>query len=170
MVTHMRDNNTSAFLAMIAWAELGPELLAASDRGYNVIVGSTPLFPKLFHSYHDHPRITVELRDKKGNVIGRSSAAGRYQILKRIFDSYKTRLELPDFSPASQDKIAMQLIRECKAIEDINNGNIEQAIVKVKSRWASMPGAGYGQTEKKMAELIRAYKSAGGTTNNTARA
>ena len=152
--------NEQAFLEMISWAELGPGLLAVSDRGYNVIVGSTPMFPKLFHDYSDHPRITVELRDKKGNVVGRSSAAGRYQILKRIYDAYKTRLELPDFSPASQDKIALQLIRECKAIEDINAGRIEQAIVKVKSRWASMPSAGYGQPEKKMVDLLRVYDKA----------
>jgi muramidase (phage lysozyme) len=151
-------DNERAFLSMIAFAEIGPDLLAISHRGYNVLVGSTAANPKLFHDYSDHPRVIVNVRPGLY-----STAAGRYQILKRTFDAYKTRLELPDFSPASQDAIAMQLIRECGAIKDINAGRITEAIKKVKSRWASMPGAGYkDQNEQKMADLVNAYKEAGG--------
>ena len=38
-----------AFLDMIAWSELGEELIDISDNGYNVIVGSTPSRPILFN-------------------------------------------------------------------------------------------------------------------------
>ena len=69
-------SNESAFLDMIAWSEIGPALLAVSDNGYNVIVGSTPSNPNLFISYSDHPRKLVQLRP--GLV---STAAGRYQLL-----------------------------------------------------------------------------------------
>jgi muramidase (phage lysozyme) len=150
-------SNIRAFLDMIAWSEIGPGLLAVSDDGFDVIVGSTPAMPILFGSYADHPRLAVQIRP---GLI--STAAGRYQILKRIFDHYKKTLNLPDFSPASQDKIAVQLIRECRAMADIEAGRIELAIIRCRSRWASFPAAGYQQHENKMAALIAAYKQAGG--------
>jgi len=146
--------NEKAFLDMIAWAELGPELIKLSDNGFNVIVGSTPNKPILFHDYSDHPRVYVKPM--------RSTAAGAFQILKRYFDYYKVALELPDFGHDSQRKIALQMIKECKALEDINSGWIQRAIVKTKSRWASFPGADYGQHEHKMEDLLKAYQSAGG--------
>jgi len=149
--------NLRAFLDMIARAEIGKELLEKSDNGYNVVVGSRPSMPILFGSYSDHPRLTVEYaRGKK------STAAGRYQIIMHNYDAYKRILKLPDFSPASQDKIALRLIGECGAIADIEAGRIERAIIKCNSRWASFPGAGYGQNEHEMAALIAAYTQAGG--------
>jgi len=149
--------NLKAFLDMIARAEIGKELLAKSDNGYNVIVGSRPEMPILFMNYADHPRLVVEYaRGKK------STAAGRYQILKRNYDAYKRILNLSDFSPASQDAIAIRLIGECEAIKLIETGQIERAIANCRSRWASFPGAGQGQREHKMAALIAAYTQAGG--------
>ena len=149
--------NLKAFLDMIARAEIGKELLAKSDNGYNIVVGSRPSMPILFGSYHDHPRLTVEYaRGKK------STAAGRYQILMRNYDAYKRILGLPDFSPASQDAIAIRLIGECEAIKLIEAGQIERAIANCRSRWASFPGAGHGQNEHEMAALIAAYTQAGG--------
>jgi len=150
--------NEKAFLDMLAWAEIGPGLLAKSDRGYNVLVGSTPSNLRLFYDYSDHPRVY--------NSKMNSTAAGRYQILKRIYDFYRQQLKLKDFSPASQDAIAMQLIRECGAVKDINAGRIRAAIDKVRSRWASMPGAGYGQHEQRIDDLLREYVRNGGTLEN----
>jgi muramidase (phage lysozyme) len=153
--------NEKAFLDMLAWSEIGAGLLAKSDDGYNVIVGSTVSHPDLFASYSDHPRKLVHFN----NGLQPSTAAGRYQIKLSIFLAYTRILKLDGtFSKANQDKIAMQLIKECHAITDINSGNFESAVVKVKSRWASMPGAGYaGQHEQKMAPLKEAYLKAGGT-------
>ena len=154
--------NEKAFLDMIAWAEIGPAVLQESDDGYNVLVGSLPGKVRLFYEYHDHPRIVVQVHSR-GNVI-HSSAAGRYQIVRRNFDFYRRPLRLKGFYPEDQDKIALHLIRECRAIEDIDSGRIEQAIIKCRSRWASLPGAGYGQPEKRLADLLQAYERAGGAT------
>src|ERR1700742_991434 len=99
-------NNLDAFLKMIGFSE-GTLFIPHSDEGYRVIVGSTPAHPHLFLSYADHPRIAVRL-----SPTLTSTAAGRYQILERFYDSYKTSLNLPDFSPTSQDAIATQMIRE----------------------------------------------------------
>jgi len=149
--------NMKAFLDMIAYSELGGALMDLSDDGYNVIVGSTPAVPLLFTSYADHPRRRITV--KKGLV---SSAAGRYQILARYYDYYKEVLKLPDFSPASQDAIALHLIKECRAIEDIEAGRFSEAVKKCRGRWASLPDAGYGQHENKFDSLAKAYVLAGG--------
>lgn len=147
--------NEKAFLDMIAHSEIGPKLLAQSDNGYNVLVGGS-----LFEGYADHPHHKVNL----GNGLW-STAAGRYQILGWIYDSYKKLLTLPDFSPDSQDRIALRLIDERGATQDIKDGHFETALRKVATVWASLPGAGYSQHENQLTALRDAYVAAGGTLN-----
>lgn len=142
---------------MIAVSEIGRGLLAISDDGYNVIVGSTVSRPDLFASYNDHPRKLVRLNKNLA-----STAAGRYQLLMRFFDFYKKALGLPDFSPSSQDAIAIQQMRECHALGDIDAGNFELAVHRVSHIWASLPGAGYGQHENDIDKLRIAFVAAGG--------
>ena len=148
--------NLACFLDLIAHSELG-ELIdyPNADGGYKVIVGSTLKTPILFDDYSDHPRHRIWL--PKLNVF--STAAGRYQILARYYDSYKVSLNLPDFSPESQDKIAVQMIHECHADADIAVTNIESAIYKCNSRWASFPGAGYKQHENQMEVLLAVWRT-----------
>ena len=145
--------NLKAFLDMLAWSE-GTSTVAGSDNGYDVLVGG-----KLFVGYEDHPRIMVFL--PRLNIS--STAAGRYQLLARYFDAYKASLHLPDFSPASQDAIAIQQIRERKALALIESGDFSAAVDRVSNIWASLPGAGYGQSERKLPRLVTAYLDAGGT-------
>jgi muramidase (phage lysozyme) len=143
--------NRRAFLDMIAASE-GTSTIPGSDNGYNVIVGGS-----LFHDYTDHPRKLIVINSKLS-----STAAGRYQLLAKYFNAYKMQLRLPDFGPDSQDAIALQLIRECKALEDVDAGRFDSAVSKCKTRWASLPGAGYGQHENKIETLRLAYEKAGG--------
>jgi muramidase (phage lysozyme) len=147
-------SNLDAFLTTIAISE-GTEFIG--DRGYNCIVGSTPAHPHLFDSYADHPRIAVRLSP---TLV--STAAGRYQILERFYDAYRTSLHLPDFSPASQDAIATQMIRERHALEDVMAGRLESAVAKCSNIWASLPGNDYGQHQNTLASLHSAYLQAGG--------
>lgn len=160
-------DNREAFLAMIAVSELGRPLIELSDRGYDVIVGSTPEKPLLFPrgpgggpDYRKHPNRLVTLWIKGKRVD--STAAGRYQILHRYATHYQKQLGLPDFGPASQDTIALQLLRETGALDLIDRGNFEEAVRASRSRWASLPGAGYGQHENKLPALRDAYLAAGG--------
>jgi muramidase (phage lysozyme) len=154
------SQNLKAFLHMLAHSELGDALLAVSDDGYDVLVGSTASNPRLFRSYAKHPNqlITMVIR---GRTV-QSTAAGRYQILSKYFTFYKNALSLNDFGHDAQDAIAVQMIRECKALEDIEAGRFAQAVEKCRSRWASLPGAGYDQHENKLADLQTAYVKAGG--------
>lgn len=155
MTTIKTHPNIAAFLDMIAYSEIGPDLLAISDDGYNVLVGSTLQKPLLFDSYESHPHIR--------NAAMNSDAAGRYQFLGRYWDYYRKALDLPDFGPESQDKWAIQLIRECNALHKIEQGMFDAAIKDCRSRWASLPGAGYGQHENALDNLRLAYTKAGGT-------
>lgn len=156
--------NLQAFLTMIAVSE---GTASIGDRGYNCIVGSRVGRALLFTSYADHPRIKVQLRADDPSTLRDdalwSTAAGRYQILARYFDAYRKTLGLPDFSPASQDKIAVQMIREQKALDDIELGRLVVAIDRCKNIWASLPGAGYGQHENALDKLAHAYTQNGGT-------
>jgi muramidase (phage lysozyme) len=140
--------NCVAFLDMIAVSE---GTAGKGDDGYNVLYGGG-----LFKGYDDHPRQRLTF-----NGIT-STAAGRYQLLSKYFDAYKSQLGLADFSPISQDLIAIQQIKECRAIPLIETGNLEAAIAKCAHIWASLPGAGYGQHEQKLSTLTKAYIDAGG--------
>lgn len=147
-------SNLDAFLTMIAISE-GTEPIG--DHGYNCIVGSTIEHPKIFHSYADHPRIRVQLRPDLA-----STAAGRYQILERYYDAYKALLGLKDFSPQSQDDIALQMIRERGAFADVAAGRFDEAVAKCSPIWASLPGNQYGQRQNALADLRQAFTQAGG--------
>lgn len=150
--------NLKAFLNVIATSELTARLLLASDNGYNVLVGSTADHPRLFASYADHPRQLIDLP----RLGIKSTAAGRYQLLARYFDQYKIKLGLPDFSPASQDAIATEQIRERGALVDVEAGRFDAAVAKCSTCWASLPGAPYGQHVNDLADLRRTYLKSGG--------
>lgn len=147
--TETKARNRRAFLAMIAAAE---GTAGRGDNGYNVLVGGS-----LFSGYADHPRRLVKL-----NPSLSSTAAGRYQLLSRNFDFYKKKLHLLDFTPESQDKIALQQIRECRALDDVDAGRLEDAIRKCRTIWASFPESGYGQKERSSEFMETAYLEAGG--------
>ena len=92
-----------------------------------------------------------------------SLIAGRYQLLARYFDAYKLSMALPDFAPHSQDLIALQQIKECRALDDIEAGKLQSAVRKCAHIWASLPGAGYGQHENNMENLQASWRHAGMT-------
>lgn len=144
------ERNVAAFLAMIRNAEgtAGPD-------GYRMHFGG-----ELFDSYADHPRRVVT-RTLGGRPIS-SSAAGAYQFLSTTWDEARAALGLPDFSPESQDKAAIFLIRRRGALADVRAGRFEDAVAKVAKEWASMPGSPYGQPVKTLAQVRAVYEGAGG--------
>ena len=156
--TEAGGRNVLAFLDMIAVSEIGTRLLTVSDDGYNVIVGSTPQAPILFDDYAQHPRRYQRAQN--------SDAAGRYQIMSRYWEHYRVQLGLPDFGKRSQDLWAIQLIRECRALSLIQGGLFADAVHACRSRWASFPGAGYGQHENALEPLRAAYVDAGGAISD----
>ena len=146
-------SNLTAFLTMIGNSE-GTVGIPGSDNGYNVLVGSTYNHPLLFNDYSDHPNVY--------NARFNSTAAGRYQIIHRTYEAYKTILGLSDFGPAAQDAIATEIIKEFKAYADVMAGDIDSALYKLNSQWASFPGGTSGQHENLPGNLKQAFVNAGG--------
>lgn len=141
-----------AFLDVIAISEIGKALLAETDDGYNVLVGSLPGKPLLFGSYARHPQVLNHALD--------STAAGRYQIIRGTWFGVAGELGLTDFSPENQDRAAIELVRGRGALPYIARDDVASAIVCCSHEWASFPNAGYGQHENRMSDLLAAYKAA----------
>ena len=51
------------------------------------------------------------------------------QLLSRWWDAYRKQLGLKDFSPKSQDAVALRQIKERGALPMIDRGDIRQAII-----------------------------------------
>ncbi|CFQ88128.1 MULTISPECIES: glycoside hydrolase family protein [Yersinia] len=149
--------NLAAFLDMVGFSEGTSTSKHTKNDGYDIVVDGINS-PKVFTSYSSHPNVLVTVNSKGL----KSTAAGRYQLLNRWWAPYAELLKLKDFSPESQDKIAIQQIKERGALDDIKLGNITAAIKKCSNIWASFPGAGYGQFEHNIQKLLLAYTKAGG--------
>ena len=76
---------------------------------------------------------------------------------------HRKQLGLSAFSPKSQDAVALQQIKERERLAHADDRGICQAIDRCSNIWASLPGAGYGQSEHKADSLIAKFKEAGGT-------
>jgi muramidase (phage lysozyme) len=110
----------------------------AEGAGYNTIVGGST-----FSDFSKHPGV-VGVKTKEGP----STAAGKYQITKTTYDDIANKLGITDFSPESQDKIALELIRRNGALEDIEAGNYDAATKKLGKTWASLPSSPYSQPKR----------------------
>lgn len=157
----MQDQNTPAFLSAIDYSE-------GTSRGgrdpYRTCYG----YAHTIKSFADHPAVTGEWRGEKLDSLGAayvgkvSTAAGRYQLIKPTWLDCKRALSLPDFSPDSQDRAAVYLIKRAGALDDVQAGRFDDAVAKCRTIWASLPGAGYGQPERTLAALRDAFTSSGG--------
>ena len=132
------NNQRKAFLDMLAWSE-GTDNGRQKTRnhGYDVIVGG-----ELFTDYSDHLRKLVTLKLQNSNQQAPDATS-----FSRWWDAYRKQLGLKDFSPKSQDVVALQQIKERGALPMIDRGDIRQAIDRCSNIWASLPGAGYGRLE-----------------------
>jgi lysozyme len=145
-------NNIDAFLAMIRTSEG----TARADNPYAVTFGES----FTIQDFSDHPHALGWPGYLWKGI--HETASGAYQITYPTWLVLKARLNLPDFSPASQDAAAIELIREKGALDLVNGGQIATAIERCSGIWASLPGSNSGQPQAKMADLMQAYTSAGG--------
>jgi muramidase (phage lysozyme) len=138
--------NVRAFLDTLAFSE-------GTREHYNYIYTYVT-----FRSYADHPRKKI----CSGGLC--STAAGRYQFLSKTWDGLAKDLALTDFTPPSQEKATIELIRRQGAYTAVANSstyaNFSKAITKLNTIWASLPGSPYGQPTHTMARLWTRYKAA----------
>lgn len=121
-----------AVLDMLAQAEIGAD--SANGGGYDVAFGLN----KRFSSYDAHPGTRESYTDKQGKKRT-STAAGRYQFLESTAKDLSKRYGFSDFSPQTQDKMAIALMMDVGALDDIMRGDIDAALPKLGKRWASLP-------------------------------
>lgn len=128
----------------------------AGPDGYHIRFGG-----KRFASLADHPRIASPFINKDG-VQQWSSAAGRYQEIKATFERLSKKLGTTDFSEATQDAHAIELIRECLAYDAVVEGRIAEAARLCAPVWASLPDSPYPQPTKSLAYVERQFVAHGG--------
>ena len=95
-------------------------------KDYNVIVGG-----KRFDDYSRHPNIGA----------GKSHAAGAYQLQPGTWAPIQKDLHLPDFSPASQDLAAVDLLRQRGATDRLLAGDLDGAIIAGSHEWMGLPSS-----------------------------
>jgi lysozyme len=152
----------SAFLYMIRSTEHVYPRDVVNDAAYSIFYGGSK-----FQNFADHPVITgekkgVPLPDQYCKAAGLkpgcvSTAAGAYQLIKGTWTRLRDRLNLPDFSPLSQDRAAVGLLDEIGALDLIYAGDIEGAIHKASRIWASLPGSTAQQNPKALAYALNRF-------------
>jgi len=144
-------DNLHKFLALTAYSEGTSTSAITQDDGYDIVVSGVD-GPERVSDYSQHPFANRPAKLVRPGLY--STAAGRYQILFRFWKVYQQQLGLPDFGHDSQDAVAIQMIRERKALPLIEAGNIEQAITACAGIWPSFPGNDYQQNAHSMEKLM----------------
>ena len=117
-----------AFLKLIQYAENAQHEV---DHPYQMLYGGGH-----FTNMMTHP-------NKKVSRWGHSStAAGAFFINKETYDEAVRHGVAHDFSEASQDAIAIDIIRRAGATSVIEAGNFDAAFAMLSRRWPSLPGGG----------------------------
>lgn len=148
-----------AFCALVGYAEgTDPHSLGI---GYDVIVGGHDGPTPPIADFTDHPFASGRTAIYVGMFLGKpvfSTASGRYQIILRTWRSLQARLNLPDFSPPSQDQAAYDLLNERGIPDMLAAGSIAGAINAAGAVWASFPTSAAGQGGKSMQTLLTKWQ------------
>lgn len=115
----LADPRVRAFLDAIAYGE----------GDYNEIVGGSR-----FSDFSRHPNKYVPKFD--------STAAGRYQFLIKTWRETAGKMNLPDFSPHSQDLAAVQLMIQRGMLGPLMRGDLQTTVRRGAPEWASLTAYG----------------------------
>lgn len=127
---------TRDFLNMVAMSEGTGNHKNTTNNGYDILFrGET------FNDFSHFPNKVFTFKDKQGKTH-KTTASGRYQILKGTYEDMASRLGLTDFSPATQDKIAIALMIQ-KGV-DFDSANLATELPKISNVWTSLPGSTVG--------------------------
>lgn len=156
------QSNLAAFLAAIRLGEG-----TSGANGYTILCGGGT-----FDNYSVHPALAgwrgwqmpLAMAQAAGYPNGAvSTAAGAYQINRPTYKRVADKIGVDDFTPGTQDRIAIELIREKGALADAMAGRVATAVAKCAKVWASLPGATYGQRTVSLQNFINQYSQAGGS-------
>jgi muramidase (phage lysozyme) len=120
----LADANVSAFLKAIAEAEGG-----GYDFKYGANKGKRN-DPWRFADFSSHPG---------AGAGGKTTAAGMYQITIDTWRQHGGKMGLTDFSPKSQDLMAIEILRSVGVIDNIQRGDVAGAMGPAANKWAALP-------------------------------
>lgn len=153
----LQNPNVRGFLGMIRQFE--------SHGDYSILYGGGH-----FTDYSTHPDVRVPFvnRNKPLHADGTpndySTAAGAYQITHPTWLLWSAVPGAPtDFTPASQDYLAVVGLQLIGALQDIIDGNFYTALDTASGTWASLPGSTAQQNPKSVQTVQNAYLNFGGT-------
>lgn len=140
-----KNPQVQGFLDLLSKAE---GTYGRGDNGYNIAFGGAPDV-----GYATHPQTLHNFTQTDGKQ-NKTSAAGRYQITSKTYQGLQKQLGSKDFTPETQDKMAVELIRQHGALDNVLTGDYQGAIGKLGSVWASLPSSTYAQPKASMGELL----------------
>lgn len=122
---YLKDPNIKDFLKAIADAEGG-----GYDFKYGAVRGKQN-DPWRFTDFSTHPG---------PGLGGRTTAAGMYQENIGTWREMGGTIGLTDFTPETQDLIAVEILRKINVADRIKAGHINAAMGPASHRWSSLPG------------------------------
>ena len=152
---YLADANVAAFLKAIGEAEGG-----GYDFKYGAVKGKR----------NDPWRFTDTSTHPGPGVGGKTTAAGMYQITIDTWRDHGGKMGLTDFTPTTQDLIAVEMLRSLGVIDSIKAGDIAGAMPQAAKKWAALPmGPGLKnryppQPYMDYDTFLATYKAAGGST------
>lgn len=121
---YLENKNMQAFLKAIAEAEGG-----GYDFKYGAVKGKKD-DPWRFTDYSTHPG---------PGVGGRTTAAGMYQENVDTWREMGSNMGLSDFTPETQDLIAVEILRVLKVADNVTSGDLNAALDEASHRWSALP-------------------------------
>lgn len=144
--------NVRAFLRVARQGES-----SQSDEAYRMRWPGLGKPPAYFDDFSQHPRM---FEPTTGGRV--SSAAGAYQITATTYDDFAPGLGIGDFTPASQDALAIAIIASEGALAPLLAGRFDEAVILCRGRWTSLPGAEENNPRWTLAKARALYASYGG--------
>jgi muramidase (phage lysozyme) len=155
-VAALANPNVKAYLSAIGSAEGG-----GYDFKYGAVAGKANDSWR-FIDYSTHPGAGSD---------GKTTAAGMYQIKKATWQQNGGKsMGLIDFSPMTQDLIAVDLLRAGGVLDKIQNGDMAGSMPTTSKTWAALPmGPGSvnywkGQPYVNYEKFLQNYVNSGGST------
>jgi muramidase (phage lysozyme) len=141
--------NVLAFLRVIRERESGQ-----GADAYTIINGGEHVTDLSRHPFHGIP------------TTQGGRAAGAYQFLGTTWARLCEQYEFADFAPATQDLGAIALLQGRGALQDVIAGRFEQACIKCRKEWTSLPGAAESSASWTMDKARAVFVNYGGRVDN----
>ena len=146
----LHDPKVMAFLHLLRFEEHDRE----GEEVYRIRFGDRKIKDPITDQDMEHYVPKIMGYTKKGHKP--ITPAGAYQITGDTYRDARDKGVVSDFSPASQDRIAVWRIYQRGALQYVRDNDLDKAFSLLKETWSSLPG-GAGAKES-LADATLRYK------------